>query len=220
MGLLLLICLSRNQKKQKQLIIGENAYRTSEAAFAVNRNGQIVSWNKAAESTFGYSKTQAIGRRCWELLRGRDLFGNIFCCDGCAIRTAAFCNETVHRFQVDLLTAARKRIRLTIVSLMLLAGPDTELLVHLCFPESGAARISATSHISDPPSRNEQNNILTARETEVLRLLHNGNTVAEIATVLNISVYTVRNHTQHVLLKLKVHSQLEAVALSRNLGLI
>ena len=202
------------------MIIGKNTFRTSEAAFAVNRNGRIVSWNSAAENTFGYSKTQAIGRRCWELLRGRDLFGNIFCCDGCAIRTAAFCNESVHRFQVDLLTAARKRIRLTVVSLMLLAGPDTELLVHLCFPESGAAQISAHSLISDPPSRNDQSDFLTTRETEVLSFLHNGSKVAEIAAALNISVYTVRNHTQHVLLKLNAHSQLEAVARGRKLGLI
>jgi DNA-binding NarL/FixJ family response regulator len=48
----------------------------------------------------------------------------------------------------------------------------------------------------------------------------NGMTVAQIATAMNVSSSTVRNHTQHVLLKLHVHSRFEAVALGRKLNLI
>ena len=41
-----------------------------------------------------------------------------------------------------------------------------------------------------------------------------------IAAAMGISVSTVRNHTQHVLLKLHVHTRFEAVPLGRKLGLI
>jgi len=111
----------------KTMITGKNTFRTSEAAFAVDRNGQIVAWNQAAKRTFGYTKSRALGKRCWELLSGRDIFGNQSCCEGCPVRAAAF--------------------------------------------------------------------------------------------VLTISPSTVRNHTQHILSKLDVHSRFEAVAIGRKQNL-
>jgi DNA-binding NarL/FixJ family response regulator len=53
---------------------------------------------------------------------------------------------------------------------------------------------------------------LTPRELEVLSLLVDGSTSAEIATALSISPNTVRTHVQGVLSKLQVHSRLEAAA--------
>lgn len=58
------------------------------------------------------------------------------------------------------------------------------------------------------------------REIEVLVLLAEGKTMKEIAEAICTSVSTVRNHTQHVLIKLNVHSRLKAVALRRRFGLI
>jgi DNA-binding NarL/FixJ family response regulator len=50
---------------------------------------------------------------------------------------------------------------------------------------------------------------LTARETEVVRLLTTGATSHAVAARLNVSTATVRNH---ILVKLGVHSRLEVVA--------
>ena len=61
--------------------------------------------------------------------------------------------------------------------------------------------------------------ILTPREREVLGHLADGHTTREIATLLSITVPTVRNHIDHILHKLHAHSRLEAVAVSRRLGL-
>jgi DNA-binding NarL/FixJ family response regulator len=55
---------------------------------------------------------------------------------------------------------------------------------------------------------------LTAREREVLGLMSAGCRNDAIATRLVISTPTVRTHAQNILLKLGVHSQLEAVALA------
>jgi DNA-binding NarL/FixJ family response regulator len=51
---------------------------------------------------------------------------------------------------------------------------------------------------------------LTPREREVLRLLVEGVTGADIARRLKISANTVRTHVQSILTKLQVHSRLEA----------
>lgn len=61
---------------------------------------------------------------------------------------------------------------------------------------------------------------LTAREHEVLELLAEGASTATIAQRLVVSPHTVRNHVQRILVKLEVHSKLEAVAVALRLGLV
>src|SRR5678809_1440156 len=43
--------------------------KTADAAFCVNEQGEICSWNAAAEKLFGYSSAEAIGKSCQRLLR-------------------------------------------------------------------------------------------------------------------------------------------------------
>ena len=199
----------------KTMIGEKSTFRTSEAAFAVDRNGQIVAWNQAAKRTFGYTKSRALGQRCWELLSGRDIFGNQSCCEGCPVRAAAFANEPINRFQIDFKSADQKRKKYTVSTLMLFNGPGKESFVHLCRPKSRDSESEVPKH-----AKNHQHKSLTPRETEVLTLLHKGMTVLEIADVLTISPSTVRNHTQHILSKLDSHSRFEAVAIGRKLNLI
>jgi two-component system nitrate/nitrite response regulator NarL len=61
---------------------------------------------------------------------------------------------------------------------------------------------------------------LTSREREVLGLLVEGQTSAQIAHSLWISVHTVRTHVQSSMAKLQVHSRLEAAALVARHGLL
>jgi DNA-binding NarL/FixJ family response regulator len=61
---------------------------------------------------------------------------------------------------------------------------------------------------------------MTERELEVLRLLHDGRSVRQIAGVLTISEHTTRGHVKKVLQKLGAHSQLEAVAMAVRLGIL
>ncbi len=62
--------------------------------------------------------------------------------------------------------------------------------------------------------------VLTARETQVLQLLAQGVDVGDIARHLGIRQTTCRGYVQKVLTKLQAHSQLEAVVLAGELGLI
>lgn len=61
---------------------------------------------------------------------------------------------------------------------------------------------------------------LTAREQQILQLLAEGLAATAISRRLYISLATVRNHTQHILAKLGMHSKLEAVAYAYRRGLI
>jgi DNA-binding NarL/FixJ family response regulator len=61
---------------------------------------------------------------------------------------------------------------------------------------------------------------LTDRETEVLRLLSTGQRGDAIAHSLKISPNTVRTHIQNIIVKLGVHTRLEAVAFARRNGLL
>jgi DNA-binding NarL/FixJ family response regulator len=61
---------------------------------------------------------------------------------------------------------------------------------------------------------------LTDREAEVLRLLASGTSTVEIARRMFISAHTARTHVQHVLMKLGVHSRLEAAAYAVRHGMV
>jgi|688.fasta_scaffold78986_2 DNA-binding NarL/FixJ family response regulator len=61
---------------------------------------------------------------------------------------------------------------------------------------------------------------LTARESDVLRLVARGYTYAEIAEIEGISTHTVQMHIKHLYRKLEVHSRGEAVYQASLMGLM
>jgi len=69
-------------------------------------------------------------------------------------------------------------------------------------------------HVTDPID------LLTSREREVLQMLAEGKTNKEIATTLNLSVYTVEAHRGRIMEKLNVHSINELVRFAVRNGLI
>jgi DNA-binding NarL/FixJ family response regulator len=62
--------------------------------------------------------------------------------------------------------------------------------------------------------------MLTSREREVLQLVAEGKTNKEIATALNLSVYTVEAHRGKIMEKLNLHSASEMVRFALRNGLI
>ena len=76
---------------------------------------------------------------------------------------------------------------------------------------SAAAEPARPAPLSDEALRERFN--LTARQIEVVRLLGEGFTNAEIAAKLDMSYYTARNHTEQVLSKLGVSSRAAVGAL-------
>ena len=61
---------------------------------------------------------------------------------------------------------------------------------------------------------------LTQRETEVLRQLAKGHTLAEVGRELTLSVNTVKTHVKNVYARLDVSSRIAAVDTARRMGIL
>jgi len=62
--------------------------------------------------------------------------------------------------------------------------------------------------------------LLTNREREVLQLVAEGKSNKEVASVLNLSLYTVETHRTHILQKLNIHSVPELILYAVRKGII
>lgn len=77
---------------------------------------------------------------------------------------------------------------------------------------------SATGNIIKP-DKQECNDILSAREKEILYLIGQGKLSKEIACILSISINTVNRHRQNILEKLRVNNSIEAYRIAEFMGL-
>ncbi|MBV9163690.1 MAG: response regulator transcription factor [Pseudonocardiales bacterium] len=102
------------------------------------------------------------------------------------------------------------------LAIRVVAASDTTILL----PLSIRQHIEAVSRTASAWERGTAAAQLTPRETDVLSLLAQGMSNAEVATALFVSVATVRSHVHHILRKLAVRSRAEAVAHAYKTGLI
>lgn len=190
---------------------GGTAPGDERAALGVDGHHRIVLWNRAAERLLGHSATDVIGRRCYEVLDGRDSFGNRFCHGNCAPHVMIQRGESVNGFELGVAGFDGREQSLRVSSL-----PHA--------PKNGGSNPSGRPgilHVLEPAEEVTVVNgraHLTPREREVLALMASGLQNKEVATRLGLSLATVRNHVHNILEGLAVHSKLEAVALAYRNG--
>jgi DNA-binding NarL/FixJ family response regulator len=102
-------------------------------------------------------------------------------------------------------SAAGETVPIDVSTIVLYSDDSVAAVIHLCRPADGRLPAAAAA-AGQPP--------LTLREQQVLGCLCDGHSTHEIAAKLKISETTVRNHVQHLLDKLAVHSRAEVVALA------
>lgn len=192
---------------------------TAGAAFAVDTAGRILAWNAAAEDLFGYPASRAIGKFCWEVVQGRDLYGNVYCGPHCPLIEMAVHRQAIHRCDLLYRNAGGETVRASVNSFIVPGQSPAEMtIVHFLDP-------APTGAIGEPPfpavvTKEAGPPLLSERQLQVLRLMARGATTREIARELRISTGTVRNHTGKILRILKAHTRLQAVANARMLSLI
>jgi len=190
-------------------------YITGDPAFAVDRRGVIVLWNEAAEKSFGVPGSSALGEKCWNLLSGKDVYGNRYCCRHCSIRKMGFQHEPINSFQSVFNNASGETEQFNVTCVSVCSEPGSEMLLHICHPDNRPMapvnnQVVTSNHLDE----------LSGREAEILGLLADKVSTKDIATTLDISIRTVRTHIQHIMYKLQVHKRSEAVMAGKRLKLI
>jgi DNA-binding CsgD family transcriptional regulator len=200
---------------------------TASPVLVTDERWHIVALNPEAERLLGCSSREAAGQTCHALLCGRDRYGNHFCHEKCVVGTMALRGEPVRPFELDVVSAAGEIVRAACSVIVLHDGPQYRI-VHILTPlpradEHVASRAAAPNRTTDSNecgATATRPYALTARESEVLRLLAKGQDCRQIATGLFISLPTVRNHVHNLFRKMNVHSQVEAVVQAYREGLI
>ena len=201
-------------------------------AFASDSRERIVFWNRGASELLGRPSDEALGRRCWDVILGRDVFGNRFCYGNCAVRTTLQRGEEVCGFEMRMAANGHGPL-LTHVTILRIPSvrPDLYTIVHILHAVEESSRLArvleglgavpveaGASPRPEPAAASPTGPPLTVREREVLTWVARGLQNKEIAQTLDLSVATVRNHIHNILEKLEVHSKLEAVSLAFRSG--
>lgn len=80
--------------------------------------------------------------------------------------------------------------------------------------------IQGETFFSKTPQPREDNNLLSDREVEVLKLLSKGKTSKEIGTELNISPLTIKAHRRNMIKKLQVNNSTELISKALEVGIL
>jgi len=198
--------------------------QSDEAVFAMDVMDRVVIWNKGCERLLGRPAESVLGKRCADVLCGRDLHGNVYCVRNCpvALQAREMPHDPVNTFVLKVVTPREgaKRVRVSVFH-MPSARPGLSSLVHVlreadAEPSALEQRLAGEARRGagavGARSRTDADSVsLTPREQDILRCLAEAMPTARIAARLDISPVTVRNHTQRILQKLGVHSKLHAV---------
>ena len=210
---------ARSRRKLSETTeLAEMLAATADGGFAIDAEGRIVLWNRAAESMLGYTVREAVGRRCCDLLIGDDENGNRLCGRGCHIVDLVKMRTPVHSFDMRTRTKTGSAIWVNVSTLRVSRDGAGDGTVHLLRDVTATREILGLirERLAIPatlvPAAPDGTGALTRRELEILHIIATGVNTKDAAERLHVSPATIRNHVQNILGKLGAHSRLEAVA--------
>jgi PAS domain S-box-containing protein len=203
--------------------------RTVDPAFALTARAEVWAWNPAAEAITGFGRSAALHQSFPQLTEAHGPLGKPL--------DAEYCERTIRdggvpSFDLELKTATGAAIWLNVSVLVfepLRFSPA--LIVHLAHDITASRRRRALyerlhetareiTQLGDEEHHLVPVSVLTQREQRLLSLFARGKTPAQVASELDISSQTLRNHLYHVNQKLGTHNRLEAVIHAVRRGLI
>lgn len=207
----------------------------ADGAFVIDEDLRIVYWNKAAETILGFGSNDVTGQFCYQLLHGYDNERHLICKARCRVAGLTLNSKPVPNYDIHMATkhGGIRWLNMSVFSYRMVNTNGKKLIVHL-FHDLDREKvdeklmthlIELINRYQDPSNKNiigmeSLQEALTPREREILTLLAQGHGTRDIANLLSLSLHTVRNHIQHTLQKLQVHTRLEAVAIALKHNLI
>lgn len=196
---------------------------TADAAFTVDEQGLVRSWNRAAEKLFGHPASAVLDKPCANLFQGRDAFGTPICSEHCNVIECAVQHRETPNYDMEVRAQSGKRFWVN-VSVLVFHDERTRrnLVVHMARDITErkkheeltrrlvqvAKQVTSFEEGSDALAPVSP---LTEKEQKVLRLLAAGKNPSRVSQELKISPRTLRNHIHHVNQKLHTRNRLEAV---------
>jgi len=208
---------------------------SADGAFVTDEDSRILFWNESAEAILGFDGDDVAGNCCYHLFNGCDEGGRLICKERCRVVRMALQSQPIPNYDVRFTNKQGKAcwLHMSVFAYRMGDTEEKKAIVHLFHDhkhkevdekvlgqlEKVINRYHDLRHNNgfklDPHQK-----ILTSREREILALLAEGHGTQYIAQHLTISTTTVRNHIQHILQKLNVHTRLEAVAVATKHNLI
>lgn len=101
-------------------------------------------------------------------------------------------------------------------------GPLLRRRLELAAPHLHATFLRLLAHERDDagPLEVRPDIVITRRQVEILRLIKDGKTNAEIASVLDCSQWTIKNHIQNILRRLNTNSRAHALVVAMRMGIL
>jgi PAS domain S-box-containing protein len=207
---------------------------TADAAYTVTADGEVVSWNAAAERLFGYPAAEVLGRHIEAVFDAYDTLGTepLVGRADTAVRDPRARARGIPHFDLDVRTRSGARLWIN-VSTIVIDNRRTgrRLLVRLA-RDISQSRLNATLlnrmlevarqliALADDSTQHAPVQPLSTQERRILRLFAEGRSPASIARALSISAQTLRNHLHRINRKLRTRSRLEAVTHAQRRGLL
>ena len=193
--------------------------KTADGIFVTDEHQRVICWSESAERIRGIPESDALGRRCYEVLVGTDFSGQPFCRTECPIIRNARKQRAVRDYELVVKDRAGRR-RLISNSILLWPGERDHAVVHLFREMKSRKPLPAIRRPGGAKSADTSPTPVSRREHEVLQLAATGLRTAEIAESLGVSVYTARNQLSSVMRKLNVRSRVEAIIVAAESGLL
>jgi PAS domain S-box-containing protein len=202
---------------------------SADGAFVIDEDLRILYWNKAAEGILGFDSDGVAGQLCYQLLHGYDDGRHLICKARCQVAKMASRSRPVPNYDIRVTTKQgdNRWMNMSVFSYKMNETNGKKVIVHLFHDlnhqevddKALGQLVKVINRYHDIRHNNgtrleSHQNTLTIREREILALLVDGLGTQDIAELLSISRSTVRNHIQHILQKLQVHTRLEAVAIA------
>ncbi len=204
--------------------------RTGDAVFVVAPDYHIAYWDSRAEFFTGIKAEDAVGKPCYDVVLGEREGGERFCSWGCSVMRMSQEGRPVTSYDMQVHSPTGGKRWVNVSTLSLDAGDGTYLVHLMRDSQSTHETLDMARNLIQLSKKSDRNAptltkrrdlpVLTARQLEILNYLSEGKSVKEIRAELHLSEATVRNHIRSVLQALGAHSQLEALARARELGIL